>query len=124
MLITFLSAYIPMVGAVLAGVIAVMVALVTGGTGSAIVVAVVALLVQQFDNDLLAPIIYGRALSLHPVTVLLSIVAGGALFGIAGTLLAVPVVAVAVNATREVRHPTPPGPGRAPAPATQPDPPG
>jgi predicted PurR-regulated permease PerM len=101
MLITFIGAYVPLVGAVLAGLIAVMVALVTGGTGAAIAVAVVALLVQQFDNDLLAPVIYGRALSLHPVAILLSVVAGGALFGLAGTVLAVPVVAVAVNAGKE-----------------------
>src|SRR5690606_41316871 len=68
------------------------VGLVTGGVTTAIVVAIVALVVQQLDNDILAPVIYGRALSLHPVTVLLSVTAGGALFGIAGTLLAVPVV--------------------------------
>ena len=62
-----------------------------------------ALVVQQLDNDVLAPIIYGRSLSLHPVVVLLSIVAGGALFGIAGTVLAVPLVAVTINATKEYR---------------------
>ncbi len=101
MVITFLGAFIPLVGAVLSGVIAVLVALVTGGTGAAIAVAVVALLVQQFDNDLLAPVIYGRALGLHPAVILLSVVAGGALFGITGTVLAVPVVAVAINAAKE-----------------------
>ena len=101
MVITFLGAFIPIAGAVIAGVVAVLVALVTGGTGTAIAVAVVALLVQQLDNDVLAPMIYGRALSLHPVIVLLSVVAGGALFGLAGTVLAVPVVAVVVNSTRE-----------------------
>ncbi|MGH9132338.1 MAG: AI-2E family transporter [Ilumatobacteraceae bacterium] len=114
MLITFMGAYVPLVGAVVAGLVAVLVALVTGGTGAAIAVAIVALLVQQFDNDLLAPVVYGRALSLHPVVILLSVAAGGALFGIAGTLLAVPVVAVGVsvakqysNSRLEVAH-TPP----------------
>ena len=100
MLITFLAAYVPLIGAIVAGVVAVLVAMVTGGTSAAIAVAVVALLVQQFDNDLLAPLIYGRQLSLHPVVILLGVVAGGALFGLVGTVLAVPVVAVAVNATR------------------------
>lgn len=104
MLITFMFAFVPVVGAVLAGVIAVLVALVTGGVGAAIAVAIVALVVQQFDNDLLAPIIYGRALSLHPVVILLSVVAGGALFGLAGTVLAVPTVAVAASATRQYRE--------------------
>jgi predicted PurR-regulated permease PerM len=101
MMLTFVAAYIPLLGAIAAGLVAVLVALVTGGTAAAIAVGIVAVLVQQFDNDLLAPVIYGRALSLHPVVILLSVAAGGALFGIAGTLLAVPVVAVGVNASRE-----------------------
>jgi putative heme transporter len=105
MMVTFLGAYIPLVGAVGAGVIAVLVALGTAGTGAAIAVAVVALVVQQIDNDILAPIIYGRALSLHPVVVLLTVVAGGALFGLVGTVLAVPVVAVAFNAARAYSPP-------------------
>ena len=101
MVITFLGAFVPIAGAVVAGIVAVLVALVTGGTGAAIAVAVVALVVQQLDNDVLAPVIYGRVLSLHPVMVLLSVVAGGALLGITGTLLAVPVVAVAINSAKE-----------------------
>jgi predicted PurR-regulated permease PerM len=101
MAITFVGAFVPIAGAVAAGLIAVLVALVTAGTGAAIIVAIVALIVQQLDNDVLAPVIYGRVLRMHPVLVLLSVVAGGALFGIAGSILAVPVVAVAINSTRE-----------------------
>ena len=101
MAITFAAAFIPVAGAVLAGVIAVLVALVTAGTGGAIAVAIVALLVQQLDNDILAPVVYGRVLSLHPVVVLMSVVAGGALFGLTGSVLAVPVVAVAVSSAKE-----------------------
>lgn len=107
-LLTFVGAYVPLVGATVSGVIAVLVALVTGGTGSAVAVAVVAVLVQQLDNDLLAPVIYGRALSLHPVVILVSVVAGGALFGLAGTILSVPAVAVAVNAVQAYRAPAEP----------------
>lgn len=103
MVITVLGAFIPLVGAIGAGVIAVLVALVTGGTTAAVIVAVVAFVVQQLDNDLLAPVIYGRALNLHPVAVLLSVVAGGAFLGLTGTILAVPVVAVAVNAAKAYR---------------------
>ena len=103
MLVTFLGAFVPLVGAVGAGVIAVLVALVTGGTSAAIAVGIVAVLVQQFDNDLLAPVIYGRALNLHPVAILLGVVTGGALFGIVGTVLAVPVIAVLVNAAKAFR---------------------
>ncbi len=119
MILTFLAAFVPILGAVIAGVTAVLVGLVTGGVATAVIVAVVALAVQQLDNDILAPWIYGRALALHPVVILVSVVAGGALFGIWGTLLAVPVVAVAVNVGKELRahgpaaSPIEPGP-RAP----------
>lgn len=102
MIVTFVAAFVPIVGAIFAGFIAVLVGLVTGGVTTAAVVAVVAIVVQQLDNDFLAPWVYGRALNLHPAAVLVSVVAGGALFGIAGTLLAVPVVAVAVNVTKEL----------------------
>lgn len=112
MIITFMAAFIPILGAIVAGVIAVLVGLVTGGVATAVIVAVVALVVQQLDNDILAPVIYGRALNLHPVTVLLSVTAGGALFGLAGTLLAVPVVAIALNVTDELRFGERPRPDR------------
>jgi predicted PurR-regulated permease PerM len=101
MVLTFAAAFVPIVGAIVASVTAILVALATAGPIAALVVAAVALLVQQLDNDVLAPWVYGRALSLHPLVVLLSIVAGGALFGIAGTVLAVPATAVAVNVFRE-----------------------
>lgn len=103
MILTFIAAFVPIVGAIAAGVVAVLVALVTGGVVPALIVGAVALVVQQLDNDLLAPVIYGKALNLHPVTVLLSVAAGAALFGLGGTLLAVPLVAVAVNVADELR---------------------
>jgi putative heme transporter len=102
MVLTFIAAFVPIVGAVFAGVTAVLVALVTGGVVSAAIVGIVALAVQQLDNDVLAPWVYGRSLALHPVVILVSVVGGGALFGIAGTLLAVPVVAVAVSVVKEL----------------------
>jgi putative heme transporter len=107
MIITFMSAYVPVVGAITSGVIAVLVALVSGGATAAVIVGAVAFLVQQLDNELLAPLIYGRALDLHPVVILVSVVAGAALFGITGALIAVPLVAVSVNSVREFRR-TPP----------------
>jgi predicted PurR-regulated permease PerM len=101
---TFLMAFVPIAGAVVAGAVAVLVTLATGGTTAAVVVLVVVVVVQQLDNDLLAPVVYGRSLELHPVTVLLAIAAGGALFGIAGTFLAVPVTAVVLNVLAEYRR--------------------
>jgi predicted PurR-regulated permease PerM len=103
MVITFLAAFVPIVGAIVAALVTVLVALVTAGTTGALIVAVVALVVQQLDNDILAPVIYGRAVRLHPVSVLLGIAAGGALFGMVGTLAAVPVLAVAANVIDELR---------------------
>lgn len=103
MVLTFLAAFIPFAGAILAGVIAVMVALATGGPGAALVVAIVAVVVQQLDNDFLAPLIYGKALELHPLAVLFGITAGSALFGAVGAVLAVPVTAVLINVLSEAR---------------------
>lgn len=103
-LVTFLAAFVPVVGAIVAGVLAVLVALATAGGTAAIVVAVVALVVQQLDNDVLAPVVYGRALELHPVVILLAILAGGSAFGLVGSFLAVPVVAVVVNVAAEARR--------------------
>lgn len=96
-MLTFMAAFVPLVGAIVAGAVAVLVALATAGVDAALILLVVAVLVQQFDNDLLAPVVYGRALNLHPVVVLLAITTGGALFGLLGSFLAVPFTAVAVN---------------------------
>jgi putative heme transporter len=104
MIVTFVAAFVPIVGAVFAGIVAVLVALVTAGSVPALIVAGVALVVQQLDNDLLAPVVYGRALRLHPLVILLGIAAGGALFGFVGTFLAVPVLAVVFNSIDEARH--------------------
>ena len=90
------------VGAVVAGIVAALVALVSGGPGDALIVAGVALVVQQFDTDLLAPLIYGRAIQLHPAVVLVVLTAGGTLGGIAGAFLAVPVAAVVAAVGNEL----------------------
>jgi predicted PurR-regulated permease PerM len=103
MVITFAAAFIPLVGAVVAGVIAVLIALVTAGFAPALIVLVVAVIVQQFDNDLLAPFVFGKTLELHPVIILLAVTAGGTLFGLAGAFLAVPVTAVIINVTTEAQ---------------------
>ena len=67
------------------------------------IVLVVAVLVQQFDNDLLAPFVFGKNLELHPLVVLGAIVAGSTLFGAFGAVLAVPVTAMVINVAAECR---------------------
>jgi predicted PurR-regulated permease PerM len=104
--VTILGAFVPIVGAIATGIIAVLVTLVTAGLTPALIVAAVALVVQQLDNELLAPWIYGKSLQLHPLVILLGITAGTTLFGIVGALLAVPLIAVVLNAIDEARHPT------------------
>jgi putative heme transporter len=101
--VTFFAAFIPFAGAIVAGLLAVLVTLVTAGPGAAIVVGIVALIVQQFDNDLLAPLVFGRSLELHPLIVLFSLAGGGALLGPIGAVFAVPVSAVVINVIAEAR---------------------
>jgi predicted PurR-regulated permease PerM len=101
--VTFFAAFVPFVGALVAGIIAVLVTLVSAGFGAAVIVAVVALVVQQFDNDILAPWVFGKSLELHPLVVLVAITAGAALFGLFGAFLAVPVSAVLINMLSEMR---------------------
>ena len=97
-----------MVGAVLSGVVAALVTLVTAGPKEAVIIAVVALVIQQLDSDLLAPFIYGKSVQLHPLAILLSIATGATLAGIAGTFLAVPLAAVAVAVAGALRSPDKP----------------
>jgi putative heme transporter len=101
--ITFFAAFIPFAGAIIAGVIAILVTLVTAGFGGAVIVAIVALVVQQLDNDFLAPVVFGKNLELHPLVVLVAITAGGTLFGVFGAFLGVPVSAVLINILAEIR---------------------
>ena len=109
-ILTFVSAFVPFVGAIAAGVVAVLVALASAGLTGAAIVAVVAFVVQQLDNDLLAPVVYGRTLALHPAVIILAVATGGALFGLPGTFLAVPVAAVVGAVGSELRSPPQPEP--------------
>jgi predicted PurR-regulated permease PerM len=92
--LTFLAAFFPIVGAFVAGAVAVLVALVTQGAVSAIVILAVIVAVQQLEGNVFYPVVVGRKLRLHPVAILLALTAGGTLGGVAGAFLAVPVAAV------------------------------
>lgn len=98
-LLVFLGAFVPIVGATVSGALAVLVALVTQGAGSALALLAVVLVVQQLEGNVLQPLVMGRALSVHPVVILLAVSAGGLLAGIAGAIVAVPVVAVTYRVT-------------------------
>jgi putative heme transporter len=92
--LTFLGGFFPIVGAAVAGFAAAMVALVSNGLPAALLVVGAVILVQQLEGNLLQPLIVGRSVKLHPVAVLLSLTAGGVLWGVAGAFLAVPLAAV------------------------------
>ncbi|MEU5270386.1 AI-2E family transporter [Streptomyces hygroscopicus] len=91
----FLFAFIPLVGAVVSGALAVVVALVTQGVFTGAMVVVVVLAVQQIEGHVLQPFILGRAVRVHPLAVVLSVAAGSLIGGIGGAVVAVPLVAVA-----------------------------
>ncbi|WP_232021038.1 MULTISPECIES: AI-2E family transporter [Pseudonocardia] len=94
-ILTFLGGFIPIVGAFVAGALAVLIALVTQGFTTAVLVLVLIVVVQQVEGNVLQPFLQGQSLKLHGAVVLLAVTAGGSLGGIAGAFLAVPVAAVA-----------------------------
>jgi predicted PurR-regulated permease PerM len=96
--LVFLGAFIPLVGAVIAGFLAVVVALLAKGIVYALITLGLLVAVNQLETHLLQPLVMGRAVSIHPLAVVLAISTGGVLAGIVGALLAVPTVAFLNNA--------------------------
>lgn len=92
--LVFLGSFIPIIGAFISGSVAVLVALVDSDITTALLMLGVILLVQQLEGNVLQPWLMGNALSLHPVAVLLAVIAGTGIAGILGALLAVPIAAV------------------------------
>ena len=100
--LVFLGAFIPIVGAFLSGVVAVLVALVDSGPVTALIILGVVIGVQQVEGHLLQPLIMGRAVAIHPLAVIIGIAAGVVLAGITGALVAVPLIAVLNTAVRRL----------------------
>ena len=100
--LTFFGGFVPIIGAFLVGALAVLVALVTKGTTTALIVLGIIFAVQQIEGNVLQPILQGRSLRLHPAVVILAVTAGSGLYGVAGAFLSVPVAAVAAVVLRYV----------------------
>ncbi len=98
--LTFFGGFVPIVGALFAGVLSVLVALVSNGFTTALIVLGIVLVVQQVEGNVLQPILQGKSLQLHAAVVLLAVAAGGTLYGIAGAFLAVPVTAAVATVLR------------------------
>ncbi|MGW4208104.1 AI-2E family transporter [Lentzea sp. NPDC004789] len=100
--LVFLGAFIPIIGAVFTGAVAVLIALVTNGPIAALVVLAVLIGVMQLESHVLQPLLLGRAVKLHPLAVVLAIAGGLVVGGIAGALLAVPLLAVLNSGIRSL----------------------
>jgi putative heme transporter len=118
--INFVAAYIPYLGAWTAGAFTVLVALGDGGPSTALAMGVITLLANGALQQLIQPIAYGAALGIHPLAVLIVTIAGGALFGTIGLIVAAPLTAAAVKIAGNLAVARAPAP--APAPAATPAP--
>ncbi|MEJ7796946.1 MAG: AI-2E family transporter [Solirubrobacteraceae bacterium] len=108
MLLTFLGAFVPLIGAFAAGLAAVLIALVSGGVVKALIVFALVVAVQQVEGHVLYPLIMGRSAHVHPIAIILALATGGVLAGVIGVFISVPLVTVAATALsylRESREP-------------------
>ncbi|WP_326701488.1 AI-2E family transporter [Streptomyces sp. NBC_01754] len=102
--LTFLSAFVPIVGALFAGFVAVLIALVSNGLTDALITLAIIVAVQQLEGNVFQPMIQSRGLGLHAAVVLMAVTLGGSLAGIVGSLLAVPVAALLAVVWNYVRE--------------------
>ena len=98
--LVFMGAFVPLVGAVLTGFVAVIVALIAKGWIYALITLGLIIAVQQLEGHVLQPLVMGRAVSIHPLAIVLVIAGGAVLAGIPGALLAVPALAFLNSAMR------------------------
>jgi predicted PurR-regulated permease PerM len=115
--VTFVGAYVPFVGAWVAGGFAVLIALSTGSTSDALIIGVVALLANGVLQQLIQPFVMGATLSLNPLVVLVVTIGAGALFGMVGLTLAAPLTSAAVHIANELQARSAAGGQPTPAPS-------
>jgi predicted PurR-regulated permease PerM len=101
--LTFFGGFVPIIGAFVAGAFAVLIALVSEGFTTALIVLAIVLVVQQIEGNVLQPIIQGRGFNMHAAVVILAVTAGSSLAGITGAFLSVPVAAIIAVIYRYVR---------------------
>ncbi|SFR27948.1 Predicted PurR-regulated permease PerM [Lentzea waywayandensis] len=100
--LVFIGAFVPIFGAVVAGGVAVLIALVANGPVTAAILLIIVIAVNQLESHVLQPFLLGRAVKLHPLAVVLAIASGLLVAGIAGALLAVPLLAALNSAIRSL----------------------
>jgi putative heme transporter len=104
-IVTFVTAYVPYIGAMVAGTFAVLLALSAQGTGVAIAMLVIVILANGLLQNLFQPFAMGSALGLNPLVVLVVTISAGCLFGMLGLVLAAPLVSAATRIFRELSRP-------------------
>jgi predicted PurR-regulated permease PerM len=106
----FIGAFIPLIGAIIFGGLAVLVALVTNGTTAAIIILVVLVVENQVESHVLQPFVVGKHVRLHPMGIALTLAVGALLGGLPGAIFSVPMVAAVNAAVATLRGvPGPPG---------------
>ena len=101
-IVTFVTAYIPYLGAFISGAFAVLLALGSQGTQTALIMLVIVILANGFLQNLFQPLAFGAALNLNPLAVLIVTIAAGALFGMLGMIVAAPLLSAAVHVARAI----------------------
>jgi len=105
--LVFLAAFVPLVGLLVAGALAILVTLATKGWIDALILLGILIIEDQLEAHLLQPQVVGKMIRLHPLAVILSLAVGGVLAGIVGAVVAVPIVAVITRALPELRRSEP-----------------
>jgi predicted PurR-regulated permease PerM len=105
--LVFVAAFVPLVGLLVAGALAILVTLATKGWVDAVILLGILVIEDQLEAHLLQPQVVGKMIRLHPLAVILSLAAGGVLAGIPGAVVAVPIVAVITRALPELRRSEP-----------------
>jgi putative heme transporter len=100
--VTFVTAYVPFIGAFVSGAFAVILALASEGTGIALAMLVVVLLANGTLQQVVQPIAFGATLDLNPLAVLIVTIAAGSLFGMVGLILGAPITSAAVHISRDL----------------------
>jgi predicted PurR-regulated permease PerM len=119
-IVTFVTAYIPYIGAFISGAFAVLIALGANGTDTALIMLVIVILANGLLQNLFQPLAFGAALDLNPLAVLIVTIASGALFGMIGMIVAAPLLSAGVHVAREIARasaretPEPPAAASAP----------
>jgi putative heme transporter len=106
-LLSFVTLFVPILGAWVSGTVIVLITLASVGTGAALAMAAVILIAQQLDSMFVTPLVYQKTVNLHPIVTLTSVIVGSQLLGIVGAFLAVPMVAVGWAVYNALEQPAP-----------------